>query len=312
MRIAICSAEPYINKIDEDIWLRDSLIQKGCSAEIVAWDSTISWQLYDCAVLRSAWGYQHKLNEFLSWLDMLDMLNIPLFNSTETVRKNIYKNLQIKELLEKNIPFIPTIIVSSNTDICTDQSGIIAAEDSLLNTINSNFENGSLFVMKPVVSASGHNTMLIDTDESSQFRDVLFINEAEAKFKELLEKFSNVGIIIQPYIAEIENGEYAVVYIDGIFRHCALRFPAIFDGVKDAQPMPNPPAEVLELSATVMASFSETPTYARIDIINTATGPILMEVELAEPSLLYRCVSHTTPQNAVDYFADAIIKNMKA
>ena len=309
MTIAICSADPYTNQIDEDIWLRNALMSKGHYAEIVPWDSDIVWQSYDCAILRSAWGYQHKVNEFLTWLEMLDNLNIPLLNPTDMVRKNIYKNLQIKEFNEKGIPFVPSIVISSNSNICGESFGIIHAENTFFNTIKTHFNTGELFVMKPVISASGNNTLLVDMAGISRYRDVISLTEAELKYKDFLDRFNDVGIIIQPYIPEIKNGEYAMVYINGNYSHCALRFPAIFDGSKDAKAMPNPPAEILELAKTVMDSLAQIPVYARVDIINTPSGPMLMEIELAEPSLLYRCVSHITPEEAIEVFADAIISN---
>ena len=173
MDIAICSADPYTDQIDEDVWLRDALMHKGHTAKIVSWDSDIPWRSYDCAILRSVWGYQHRLHEFLAWLDLLDALNVPLLNPTGMVRKNIYKNLQIKEFSEKGIPFVSSIVVSSDSRVCTGAAGIIQAEDCLQETIKAHFKTGSLFVTKPVISASGDNTVLVAMNGTSKHSNVL-------------------------------------------------------------------------------------------------------------------------------------------
>ena len=294
MTIAICSAEPYVNQMDEDIWLRDALTNMGHAAVIVAWDSTVNWSIYDCAVLRSAWGYHRNMPAFLAWLDELDRLNVPLLNPTAMVRSNIRKNLQIEQFKKSGIPFVPSVIIPCGS------------ETSLTGVIRSHFPAGSLFVMKPVVSASGENTQLIDISGGAMHRDVLTLGEAEASYRALT---GSNDLILQPYIPEIAEGEYAVVYIGGNFSHCVLRFPAIFDGVKDARPMPNPPDAVVKLAEQVISSLSETPTYARVDIVNAASGAMLMELELAEPALLYRCTEN--PKEKIKIFAEAIVTRLR-
>jgi hypothetical protein len=52
----------------------------------------------------------------------------------------------------------------------------------------------------------------------------------------------------------------------------------------------SPPAPLLSFAAAVMTLVPDTCLYARVDVVETARGPLLMELELIEPELYFLIV----------------------
>lgn len=284
MNVAIVSSLEYRNKISEDIALAEALREAGLNCEIVAWDdSGVKWSRFDIAILRSAWGYHKKYCEFLSWMEMLDTKRIPLINNTNMVRWNIQKDRQLETLRLLKLPTIP-----------------YAVSDNIKNLGSMAKQLGTTkLVIKPVVSASGNDTYMIDTlsipSEQSQNLQNIF---KERKF------------IIQPFIDGIKNGEYALVYIGGTLSHAVIRFPGVFAEKKTALYIPNSeiPAEIVKLadltSQRITQCFGTCPAYARYDIVEN----MIMEVELAEPDLMTRNISQELKATALKKLAVLIAK----
>ena len=63
-----------------------------------------------------------------------------------------------------------------------------------------------------------------------------------------------------------------------------------------------PEDTLVELGREIIGLLPTLPVYARIDLTMTAAGPVLMEVEVNEPSL---CLHHSPTAAAL--FADAIL-----
>jgi glutathione synthase/RimK-type ligase-like ATP-grasp enzyme len=66
-----------------------------------------------------------------------------------------------------------------------------------------------------------------------------------------------------------------------------------------------PAASLRGLAERVLQSISFPWLYARVDVVQTSDGPVLMEVELIEPDLFF---DHAT--NAADRLAAALMERM--
>ena len=208
--VGIISCNKWMNKITEDLLLKQELMNNNINAEIISWqDMTIDYSKFDCLILRSAWGYQDKYLEFKEWLQMIKNKKILLLNYPDIIINNIQKNKQFNILKKNNIPFISTSFVYN--------------EDDLLERLALN----TLTVIKPIISGSGKNTYLINQKDLSNLRNIL------NGLKNIFIQNDN-GIMIQPYFNGIENGEYACIFIDGINTHNMLRFPGVFSEKKKA------------------------------------------------------------------------------
>lgn len=288
-KVGIVSCDKWKNKITEDLLLEKELINNNICAEIISWeDKLINYSKFDCLILRSVWGYQNKYLEFREWLQMIKSRNILLLNHPDIIINNIQKNKQFSILKKNNIPFIDT--------------NFVYTEEDLLKKIYSK----PLTVIKPIISGSGENTYLIGQEKLSNLRNIL--NELNSIFAQ-----NDNGIMIQPYINGIENGEYACVFIDGINTHNMLRFPGVFSEKKRPIYLSDIPCCIKKIAYDVskLKEFSDY-LYMRVDIVLQDGNPIIMEVELAEPDLLFKYIENDRVRNqGIKLLSKSIVRRMR-
>jgi len=94
---------------------------------------------------------------------------------------------------------------------------------------------------------------------------------------------------VQPYVPAIEDGEVSLVCLGGELSHAVLKraaagdFRVQSDYGGSVEPH-RPTAAERALVRSVLDAVGET-AYARIDVVTTAQGPLLMEVEVIDPEL---------------------------
>lgn len=289
-KIAIVSSQKWAYKIKEDLFLKEQLSNYGIDAEIISWEDTdIDYKKYDCLIIRSIWEYQEKYNEFKAWLNMLKSSNIKIFNTIDIITNNILKDRQFKILDDNGIPHIPTKFKKTDLDI---------------------FENNETFVVKPIISGSGSNTFLV-VAQAEMTKNQINSSDTYAIYKNIIAEEDN-GIMIQPFVKNIENGEYACVFIDGENTHNMLRYPGIFSEKKSPKHLANIPIDVAELAKKV-SNISEYSgyLYMRVDIIIYKDIPIIMEVELCDPDLMIKYIEDDELRlHVIDKFAKTISKRL--
>lgn len=274
-KIGIVSCDKWKDKIKEDLLLQKELIKNGIDAEIISWqNSEINYDKYNCLILRSVWGYQDCYEKFKEWLLFVKSNNIIIFNDVNIILDNIRKDIQFEILKKYSIPYIPTTIIRDSID---------------WNRLDF---YGQKFVIKPIISGSGNNTYQFDSKE--EVDEII-----RRKYETILQQSDN-GLIIQPFISGISNGEYSCVFIDGINTHNMLRFPGVLGEKKRAEYLTTVPKSVLDLATQVskIPEFSGY-LYARIDIVLQNNRPYIMEVELTEPDLLIKYISDEEIQGQV-------------
>ena len=280
-KIAIVSCNKWIGKITEDILLRDALIQKGYDAEIISWeDKSIDYSLYSAFILRSVWGYQNNYSEFKNWLLNLKHNNCLLFNSPDIVLNNIRKDKQFEILDDNNIPHIDTRFVYDRNSI-----GDIKSKT----------------VIKPIISGSGENTHLISSSSDLESINLDFMSHMDN------------GIMIEPFIEEVKNGELSIIYIDGINTHSMVRYPGVFTEKKKPFLISDIPQEAYNLAKKVsnIKEFNGY-LYMRVDMVMVDASPLIMEVELSEPDLLFKYVSdEKVKKDGINTLASSLVRRMK-
>lgn len=270
-KIGIVSCEKWKNLIQEDKLLEQTLNKAGFNSQIISWeDKTIDYNEFDCLVLRSVWGYQNNYSEFKRWLLWLKKNNVKIFNAVDIILNNIRKNMQFEILDKHGIPHVPTKFIMS------------------VEKFKNLDEN---VVVKPIISGSGENTFKVG-GENVNLNTKIEKNDIKGIFSNMLECEDN-GIMVQPFIPDIKNGEYACVFIGGVNTHNMLRFPGVFTDKKAPVYLETVPIEV-ELLAKKISKIEEfaNSLYMRIDIVYYDNKPIVMEIELAEPDLLIKYVKN--------------------
>jgi glutathione synthase/RimK-type ligase-like ATP-grasp enzyme len=134
-------------------------------------------------------------------------------------------------------------------------------------------------VLKPRIAATAYGTFLI---------------EGEPRLDdEQLGPARLSGALLQAVIPEIvDRGEVSLVYFAGRFSHAVIkrakagefRVQKDFGGVVAAI---TPPAAVRSFADRVVATIPGEALYARVDLVETSRGPLLMELELIEPELYF-------------------------
>ena len=263
---------------DEDLApLESALQQAGAQVSIVDWDDPIvDWSRFDLTVLRSCWDYTERYVEFLVWAEHISHLT-HLLNPFTIVRWNTDKHY-LAELERAGIAIVPSRFVEPESDIVAE-----------LQSFLDEHRDCAELVVKPAIGAGSR-----DTQRHARHN----LTAITAHVERLLK--GGRSVLLQPYLDRVdEAGETALIHFDGRYSHAIRKGPLLR---RDEGPTAElyapeqidarqPDADERELAATVIAAlpFADTPAYARVDLVRADDGtPMLLELELAEPSLFFR------------------------
>lgn len=247
---------------DDDRLLLDELRRLGLRAVPAVWDDpAVDWAAARVAVVRSTWDYHHHHERFIEWVDRAGALT-HLFNPPDTLRWNSHKGY-LADLEAKGVPVVPTVWLAAGSE--ASLSEILASQ------------GWARAVVKPAVSASGHETWRVRPGEAAK---------AQRRLDRLL---AERDMMVQPFLPSVEEpGERSLMFIEGQHTH-TVRRPAPFGAAAGEMAEPRlveaAPDEVA-LAYKVLHAAGQRTMYARVDIARDEEGtPRLMELEVIEPSL---------------------------
>jgi glutathione synthase/RimK-type ligase-like ATP-grasp enzyme len=285
-RIGVATAAEVADLDDEGQLFLTALSERGLTAEPAVWDADLDWSSYDAVVVRSTWDYAERLSEFLAWADRAGSATL-LLNSADVLRWNTDKRY-LADLERQGIAIVPT--------------QFLAPGDGP----HHRFEDVE-HVVKPVVSAGSRGTLRLGSHE---------VERSHAHAASLLG--AGRGVMVQPYLHEVDDhGETALLYVDGRFSHAMRKGPLLTPGMKLTEELflqeemspRDPSAAERDLADAVLDAVPEALRadllYARVDLLPSADGPVLLELELAEPSLF---LDHHPPAAAA--LADAVARRL--
>jgi glutathione synthase/RimK-type ligase-like ATP-grasp enzyme len=278
-----CRTWPEISA--SDARARDALASRGVHVDARPWNGAVQdFHRFDAAILRSNWDYHHAIDAFTGWLDGLDAVGACVWNPTPLVRWNLSKRYLLA-LADAGIPTVPGLVL--DRDAAWRLPGVLA-------------ERGwPSAVVKPLVSASAHDTSLVRDDTVDGVVEALATGRIRGP------------VIVQPFVEEIRSrGEWSVVFIEGAPTHAVLKRPGPGDfrvqsylgGSVEARPAG---ANVLAAAQRALAALPVPPLYARIDGVETPQGFLVMEVEVNEPDLFFELAPA-----AAETFADAVRRRL--
>jgi len=302
LALATCAELPELDP--DDVPLRAALQERGIATDVVVWDDpTVDWGTYQHVLIRSTWDYSKRPQRFSGWTQQVEASSV-LLNPASVVRWNIDKTY-LRDLEERGIPTVPTIWL----DPARNFDG---------RAIHTRFPAFGDFVVKPTVSAGSRDTGRYRADETPQR------SQAITHAKNLL----GVGrwVMIQRYLAQVDTvGETALVFVEGEFSHAVRKDPLLsgpyregdLQGVlyREETMTPREPSEAeMAVARRVVDALPEVLgldgplLYARVDLIPDDEGePVLLELELTEPSLFF-----AQAPGALDRFADAVVARIAA
>jgi hypothetical protein len=279
-----CARLPDLDEDDRRVVT--PLLELGCRVVPAAWDdSTVDWDRFDVSVLRSTWDYTDRRDAFVRWARSVPRL----LNPADAVAWNTDKRY-LADLEAAGIPIVPTSWISDPVSAELPETG--------------------QYVLKPAVGAGSLDAERFVLDDSA--------NNAAARHHVTRLLARGQTVMVQPYVAAIEGaGETGVILIEGAFSHAmgkgSMLGPtsaAEVDGLYKEETIEARRASAAEIELANAALDAALKTlgldqpllYARADMVPSADGtPMLMELELTEPSLFLR----TTP-GSERHFAEAV------
>ena len=266
----------------DDKLLSDALIRMEADPRPVPWDDDrVDWSAFDLVVLRSTWDYFTRPDEFASWIESLERLQVPLVNSASAVRWNGDKHYLL-DLQRQGIAIVPTVMIDAGDDSQPPLAEILGAR------------GWTEAVVKPAISGGAHDT----------WRTSLAAAAADEDEFTALRSRAPSGVMVQPFMHEIlRDGEWSLIFIDGAYSHAAVKRARTGDfrvqHTHGGMYAPaTPPDAVIEDAARVVAAGAMLSgmspgdlAYARVDGIVTADSGaerlMLMELECIEPNLFF-------------------------
>jgi biotin carboxylase len=264
LRIATCRPLPEPDP-DEHLLLA-ALAARGVRARMVDWrDPREDWDAPVPTLLRSTWDYLHHLEEFLAWVERAGRA-AELWNPPAVVRANVHK-FYLRGLERRGIAIVPTAFLERGTG----SSVVAVAEEHGWNDV----------VVKPAVSAGSFATLRARLTHSA---------ERAAAEAHLAHHLGERDMLVQRYAPAVEgSGERALVWIAGEFTHSVRKRPRFLgqeEHVSAALPIEE---DERALGEAALAPLRHELLYARVDVVRDDGGrPIVMELELCEPSLFLK------------------------
>lgn len=247
--------------VPDDRLLADALVALGASARFAMWDdASVDWAATPVTIVRSTWDYHFAPDRWLAWIDAAAGRTM-LVNTAPILRWNTDKRY-LRELAATGVACVPTVFVepdgrASLTSIMQDHGW-------------------TDLVAKPAIGASASGTR--------RFAGPDALVQGEAHLAQLL---AGGAALVQPYVQEVEvERERSCVFIGGVFTHAFTKAAFNTDASGGTALRPYAPdAAELALAEAALDLAPTTPAYARVDMVPTARGPLLMELELIEPDL---------------------------
>ena len=283
-RVALITYSGLPNGADSERLMLPYLAAADIEAEFVDWRTACDFRQFDLAVLRSCWDYHLYSAEFDGWLRRVSA-ETQVLNEPETVLWNRNK-FYLREMEAQGIAIAPTVFVAAG--------GAISVED------RARIVSWQNVVVKPAVSASAHNTWLVEST-------------ALLADSELAGKMKGEAFLVQQFIPEIQTqGEISFAYIDGRYSHAALKRPAAGDFRVQQEHGGSselfvPSADLLQQVDAIARAVPQVrgSLYCRIDVVGRAGTLLLMELELIEPELYL-----TLAEGSAERLAKAIVSRL--
>ncbi len=220
------------------------------------------------------WGYYARHPEWLAATARWEAAGVRIANPASVLGWNSDKTY-LQRLQAGGIPIPPTLFSDGVTQEMADRAF-------------DHFDTDQI-VIKPTVSAGAWKTQRLARGEA-------------------LAGPLDGGFMIQPFLPElVAGGELSLLFFGGRLSHAVMKTAAPGDFRIQVQYggtyvlVPEPPADAVALAHRVLEAIAEPLLYARIDMVETASGWMLMEAELIEPDFY---LSQAQDQGRA--FADAV------
>lgn len=268
MRLAIATSADVAGLPRDERLSLPALAASGFDALPTVWnDPGVDWSRFDAVVVRTTWDYHRSPAAFAAWLEAREAAGQPVANDPASIRWNADKRYLL-DLAAAGVETVPTRLVER------------AGADSL-EALQRALGTAAL-VVKPTIDASG---------DGAWRTDQLTAAEAAARFA---SDSARHALLVQPLVEAIfAAGELSLVFFAGRFSHAVRKRAAAGEfRIHEERGGRSEPAEIdpalVRWAAGVVAAVPGDTVFCRVDLVESAHGPQLMEVEVIEPELFFR------------------------
>lgn len=272
-RIVLASCRQLPGSDGDDDGVVAALRRRGLHAKWLPWDDPETEQA-DLVILRATWDYAERREEFLAWTTRVrNLLNAPA-----VVAWNSDKHYLL-DLAAAGVPVLESRLFSPGDSVTVPRGEV---------------------VVKPAVGAGS-----VDTHR--------FTDRAAARAHAATLLGDGRDVLVQPYDARVEDGETALVFLGGEQSHAFTKGPILppqgvtprFDEsgtyAEESLSAADPDFEMwdtgyaaLDAACAHLGIPRSELLYARVDLIGGPDSPVLLEMELIEPSLGWRQLDEQT------------------
>jgi hypothetical protein len=247
-------------------------------------DPHCDWREAELVLIRSAWDYSYRRDQFLRWADEVARVT-RLWNPPALVHWNTHKGY-LCDLAERQVPTVPTVLLPAGSETRLDA---LLAE-----------RGWDEAVLKAAVAQTGRYAMRTSRAEAAR---------GQAHLDRIVP---HEDMLVQPYTVSVEQqGEVSLMYVDGDFTHAVRKQAAgggfmVHHDYGGSERATRPTAAESRVAARALEEVPERTLYARVDLVAGPGGkPLVMELELVEPELFFRF-----SQAAVEHLAAAVEREL--
>jgi hypothetical protein len=266
-RIVLAGCPKLVRGDGDDDGLIGALRSRGLQARWLSWHDpdTLS---SDLVILRATWDYIERIDDFLAWTRRVPNL----LNAPAVVAWNADK-AYLHDLAAVGVPVLETEFFAPGAMIHLPAGEV---------------------VVKPAVGAGSVG--------AQRFTDHNAARDHAAHLQE-----GGSSVLVQPYDARVEDGETALVFLAGKQSHAFTKGPILpppgrrpaFDEsgtyAEESLTAADPDFELWDVGQQALSAAADhlgiavsELLYARVDILGGRDDPLLLELELVEPSLGWR------------------------
>ncbi|HEX9258272.1 MAG TPA: hypothetical protein VF855_01965 [Acidimicrobiales bacterium] len=266
--------------LDEDLPpLAGALTAAALDHEVVVWDDpTVDWRRFDLVVVRSAWDYAGRRDDFLDWADRVAAVTT-LRNPLDILAWSTDKRYLL-DLAAAGVPVTPTVVFEPGDEVVLPAS-MSGARD---------------LVVKPVVGAGS-----IDAERFEPEHYPAAVAHAERLLAQ------GRAAMVQPYLHSVDTyGETALLFFGGVYSHAIRKGPILRTGgvelvdgglfAAESITPREPTADERNVAGLALAAVPggrERLLYVRVDLVLADDGqPVVLELEAAEPSVFLDHAPH--------------------
>lgn len=231
-------------------------------------------------LLRSTWDYYLRIDEFAAFLGAHESAGLPLLNPVPLLRWNLDKRY-LFDIAAAGVPIVP----------CTYLPRLADSELPAL------WQKYGELVIKPTISAGSWRTLRLpvgaELPKGPPGRTRGATTDSPSP--------EPSAYLVQPYMPQIEEGEWSLVFFGGEFSHAVHKRPKPGDfrvqehygghteAVTPRDSLLAQAHAALHAVTRIAGAHSPTvPAYARVDGVCDGDRFLLMELELIEPALYFR------------------------